>query len=163
MMKWEDYFIYEKRTGKLYWRYPRKGTAAGTEAGSVHKGTGYRVVMVEGRSYHTHRIIWDMVNPNDTLKSHEQIDHIDHDRLNNVVDNLRKVDPSGNSRNRSRYSFNKSGVTGVRFDDARDKWRAEIWVDGRTKQLGRFDSFEEAADARINAEKFYGFHENHGK
>lgn len=162
-INWSEYFRYESESGMLFWKNARKGISKGSVAGSLHKRSGYIVVMLDGVSYQVHRIIWDLENPTDKVQCDEQIDHIDHNRANNSLVNLRKVKAIDNSRNRSKYSFNKSGVTGVLFDKRRGKWRAEICIFGKTKHLGRFDTLAAAVSARKDAEIFYGFHENHGK
>lgn len=162
-INWSEYLRYEPESGILFWKNARKGISKGSVAGSLHKRSGYIVVMLDGASYQVHRIIWDLENPTDKVQCDEQIDHIDHNRANNSLVNLRKVKAIDNSRNRSKYSFNKSGVTGVLFDNRRGKWRAEICIFGKTKHLGRFDTLAAAVSARKDAEIFYGFHENHGK
>lgn len=57
---------------------------------------------------------------------------------------------------------NTSSVTGVVWDKAAHKWKVQIQVDNRTLHLGRFSTFEEAAEARKTAAKKYGFTERHG-
>jgi len=68
-----------------------------------------------------------------------------------------------NLRNQSLGASNKSGIIGVYWGEDRGKWRAEISVDKKRIKLGSFATLEEAATARKEAEKLYGFHENHGK
>ena len=91
-----------------------------------------------------------------------QVDHIDHDRLNNRIENLRLVTNSINGKNTKMHKNNTTGVTGVTFDKNRNKYKAQIVVNHKLDNLGRFNTFEEAVQARLQAEIKYGFHRNHG-
>ena len=79
-------------------------------------------------------------------------DHINRNKLDNRRCNLRVVTQSRNISNRNRDPRNKSGVTGVYFHAAAQKWCAEIKVDGRRHYLGLFESHEMAATTRRDAE-----------
>jgi len=82
------------------------------------------------------------------------IDHIDGNKRNNRADNLQLISRRANT-NKGRAGLLKknkgSRFTGVNFDKDRGKWRAVIYIDGKTKFLGRFDSEEKAAEAYKNA------------
>jgi hypothetical protein len=92
-----------------------------------------------------------------------QVDHINGDRADNRWENLRDVPKLLNALNQKRHSTNKSGVTGVRFAAHTNKWMAYIGHDNRMHHLGVFDTLEEAAEARWEAEEQLGFHESHGR
>lgn len=89
------------------------------------------------------------------------VDHIDGDRLNNRIANLRDEGSAGNSLNSSRPSTNTSGHIGVyrRFN----KWVAQINFGGRTRRIGAYDDIADAVAARKEEERRLGFHENHGR
>lgn len=162
-INWDAYLRYEPETGKLYWRQTMNSRApAGAEAGSS-EGARYRKLKFKGKFYQCHRVIWDMLNPGDLLTESDRIDHIDHDRLNNRIDNLRKVSCAVNSRNMSKPVNNTSGVIGVHWYRPYNKWQAQISVENSRLHLGYFDSFHDAIAARKAAEIKYGFHKNHGK
>jgi hypothetical protein len=131
---------------------------AGKEAGTIAVN-GYVLVRVKGVSYQAHRLIWKMVYGYDP----KTIDHIDGTPNNNRISNLRECDQATNSKNSSIQSNNTSGRTGVSWDKAKQKWLAYIRVDKKHKFLGYFDDFDMAASVRADAEKKYGFHENHGR
>lgn len=161
-MDWHSLFRYDPETGKLFWKVARSTCIkVGAHAGSREQ-RGYLSVSVNRKRIKVHRIIWDMHNPENKLMPGEQIDHINHIIDDNRLCNLRKTDSTGNHRNMSRPVNNKSGVSGVCWDNNRSKWKAAINICGVTKHIGRFDCFEDAVAARKAAEIKYGFHENHG-
>jgi len=88
------------------------------------------------------------------------IDHIDHNKLNNVFSNLRKVTRVENNRNLGKRHSNSSGVSGV-YQLPSGSWRAQIRVDGINRHIGCFETREEATLAKQNANAKYGFHVNH--
>ncbi len=160
---WNKHFNYEPDTGKLFWRISNSHRAlAGAEVTSIN-GKGYLCVGFNGRDYKVHRIVWDMHNPLDKLMPGDEVDHIDHDKLNNRLSNQRKVSRKVNSHNQRKRATNTSGVNGVYFDKRRQKWIAQITTDGWKRSLGSFSSIEEAAAARKAEDIKHGFHENHGK
>jgi hypothetical protein len=84
-------------------------------------------------------------------------DHIDRNPLNNRKNNLRKATQSENMRNRSIFSNNKSGVTGVYFCKHHQKWVAQITVDKKQIRLGTFSDKDKAIITRLTAEaKYFG-------
>lgn len=162
-MDWAELFTYNEETGLLIWKTrPSPRVKIGDVVGSIHH-TGYRNVRVNKKNYLAHRIIWDMNNPGDRLQPGEEIDHIDHDKLNNRLSNLRKVSAGANCRNKSKHNTNTSGQMGVYHFKAYGKWRAQIVVSGSLIFLGNFARKEDAIAARKEAEVKYNFHENHGK
>lgn len=162
-MDWCKYFRYETSTGKLFWAVNRGKVKAGDEAGCFSNTCGYRMVKIDGVLRLTHRVIWDLVRPEDKLTEGEEIDHIDHNKLNNRIENLRKVKHIGNMHNRSKAKNNKSGITGVLWVKKSKRWWASIFVNGVNINLGYFHTKDEAASARKNAEVAYKFHKNHGE
>jgi hypothetical protein len=152
-------FEYDPYTGTLTWRISRGGISAGSKAGSSEK-TGYALVPFKGRKVMTHRIIW-LIHYGYWPK---YIDHIDHNRKNNRLSNLREVlSKVEQGQNMKQSAANTSGVTGVKFCKQTGKWRATIRVNGNDIHLGRFRDFGKAVEARLNAEIEYDFHPNHGR
>ena len=80
------------------------------------------------------------------------VDHINRNKLDNRRGNLRVVSKSENSFNSKQRTDNKSGHRGVSWDKERNKWKAQICINGKVIPIGRFDTVEEANAARINAE-----------
>ena len=151
------FFNYDEESGLLSWRLPTRKAKVGSPVGSI-SDTGYLRIKVGSKSYAIHRLIWLMK----TGKFPDQIDHIDHVRSNNAWDNLREVDYTGNARNMRKSVRNTSGVVGVSFDTNANKWRASIGSKGTLKFIGLFDTLDEAAKARKNAERIENYHPNHG-
>ena len=77
-----------------------------------------------------------------------EVDHINHDTLDNRRSNLRVVTPTQNKRWQPSRAGSSSEYVGVSWDSARYKWRAQIQVDGKVLNLGRFSTEYEAALAR---------------
>ena len=77
----------------------------------------------------------------------QKIDHIDEDKANNNVMNLRWCSQKENGCNRGRTINNKSGFKGVAFNKPKNKYQASIKIDGKSKHLGYFETVEEASRA----------------
>jgi len=163
---------YEPETGKLYWKergpeYFEDARAmnwwnsryANKAALAYKPSDGYMTGRVFGRFFRAHRVIWLIVYggfPN------KEIDHINGDRSDNRLVNLREVNRSENARNLGKSSVNTSGVIGVNWHKNRKMWGSYITIEGKQHSLGYFDFLEEAVKARKQAEIEHGFHPNHG-
>ena len=130
---------YDPVTGCLRWR-----TGKQKEAGNKYKvgNTAYRRIMINGRNYYAHRIVYLMQTQADPLDLH--IDHIDGNGLNNSWSNIRVATHAENIRNSKKPVSNTSGYKGVskikRYNQT--KWLAKIVADGKLKYLGTFDTPE---------------------
>ena len=128
---------------------------SGNDAQSIDSN-GYNSVQLNGEKWKVHRIIWKM---HFGLDPKGDIDHIDQNKLNNNINNLRETDDYSNSKNMRKFKNNTSGVTGVNFMPSRQSkpWRAQIHWQGKKKNLGNFATKEEAIVARKQAEKTLGY------
>lgn len=153
---------YDPDTGLFYHKVAKRGGRV--KAGSLVKSkpgrSGYLPIGVGGVVYLAHRLAWLLWYG---YWPEEQIDHIDHDRTNNRLSNLRLVTAQGNKMNESKRKDNKSGVTGVYWSNARKQWIACLYQHGKFIHLGSFSDKGKAVEARELANENYGFHENHGK
>lgn len=145
--------VYVPETGSFRWkpRGQRDGSQCNRdrEAGSVSKQTGYRTIRVERKLYQAHRLAWLYVYGG---WPPEDIDHINGERLDNRIANLRSVPNAVNRQNSKRArSDNRCGVQGVHFDVRRGRWRASVRHEGRAHFLGSFLSPEEARTAYLAA------------
>lgn len=137
-------------SGLLTWKVSRGRKRAGSPAGCLHKTLGYLVVNVDGEQFLAHRIVWAMTYSKWPMHF---LDHIDGDRANNQIVNLRDVTQQINAQNRSKPgSHNKSGYLGVAFQKRTGMYEAQIKdADGKTHRLGSFNSPELAHEAYIEA------------
>lgn len=101
-----------------------------------------------------HRFIMDC--PDDMV-----VDHINHNRLDNRKENLRICTKHQNDMNKKILPNNTSGITGVSWDKRKNKWRARIKYNQKEIHLGYFNTKEEAAEARKQAElEYFGEYRN---
>lgn len=144
---------YDPETGILRWRHNRHSLDGKANiAGCVVTG-GYRMIGFGGKRYMEHRIVWLHVYgewPGD-----RDIDHINGDRCDNRIANLRLADRSHNNANRGVDVRNMIGLKGV--ERTNSKWRARIHKGGRRFELGVY-STPEAANAAYEeaAVRLYG-------
>jgi len=105
---------------------------------------------VRGKKISMHRLIADRMG----LPREEglQVDHINGNTLDNRRSNIRVVTCAENSRNQKDRTENTSGFKGVHWDKSRGKWMAFISLPTGFKNIGRFDTFEEAVAARLRVE-----------
>lgn len=123
---------------------------------------GYKYGSVYNHRYLAHRIIYKMVHGEDPG---EEIDHINGDRLDNRIENLRLVSCRENSMNRAIQANNTTGAVGV-YRNHRSKsrpWYCYINNDGKRVDLGSHRTFDDAVAVRKRAERELGYHENHGR
>ncbi|MCK5236051.1 MAG: HNH endonuclease [Deltaproteobacteria bacterium] len=152
---------YNSETGIFVWiKLSGRRASIGDIAGSFHDGTGYIRIGIDGKNNQAHRLAWLYVYGDLPLG---QIDHINHIRTDNRIENLRAVSSQENSRNCVMRSANTSGFTGVYWSRQRNKWKAQIMIDGKCIYLGSFTTISEAITARSSANHKYGFHRNHGQ
>ena len=139
---------YFPETGIFRWRVSRQRVRVGSIAGCLN-GDGYLTIMVDGKKHRAHRLAWLYVHgtwPKD------QIDHINRDRADNRIENLREATPTENNRNQNKRYDNTSGHVGVSWSKAAQKWVAQIRHLGKKIHLGFFTEKEDAIAARAAAE-----------
>lgn len=158
---------YEPETGKLYWKerppemFPseRAGKSwntrfAGKEAFTAIGTHGYRCGRAHYAELLAHRVVWAIHYgewPED------QIDHVDSDRLNNRIDNLREATASENGMNRGRQENSTSGYKGVHWHSGNKAFHGQICVAGKRICLGLHATAAAAHDAYCAAaEKYHG-------
>ena len=144
---------YSPETGVFVWLVKRnsKGgkVAPGVVADSVSVH-GYARIGIDGKRYPSHRLAWFYMYGKWPAK---QIDHINRNKLDNRIANLREATDSENRQNMSLSVKNKSGVTGVTWDKQRKKWFAKITYNYKQIPLGRFDNIKDAANAYAKAKQ----------
>lgn len=168
---------YDPDTGRLFWRrrgveWFRDGNQSAERSASIWNGKfagkeamtcvsdGYRTGNILSKMHRAHRVAFAMHYGSWPI---DQIDHIDGNRANNRIENLRDVSNETNGRNAKRIATNMSGVTGVCWNKRDRRWLAYIRVHDVKHHLGEFQIFDDAVRARKAAEATYGFHPNHGR
>jgi hypothetical protein len=146
---------YDPDTGVFTWKDIKKNRhLAGKMAGNVSV-LGYVIIKINQKYHKAHRLAW--------LYEFGQfpekwIDHINRDRSDNRIANLRNADHSLNMRNKKIGKNNKSSKTGVSFSAATQKWSARIQVKNKSGFLGWFSNLEDAIASREKAEIDWGYH-----
>lgn len=152
-------FIYDSETGELFHARDKGKVKAGQLCAPNTSKNGYKTAHTDGKQFYQHRIAWFLVKgywPG-------QVDHINGIRFDNRFFNLREVDDVTQHRNEKKPKSNTSGRIGVFFVKKTHKWQAQIRVKRRAIHLGCFDIFDEAVEARKQAEMAFNFHPNHGR
>jgi len=144
---------YEPDTGLLRWKVDRRGTAkAGSVAGSLNY-MGYIFIKINGKKFRAHRLAWAFCHNRDPGKM--EIDHIDQNKSNNKIINLRLAGSGPNKANAGPQKNNKLGVKGVSYHHG--KFRANIVKNQKSYFLGCYDTIEEASNVYwAAAEELFG-------
>ena len=140
---------YDPDTGSLIWKVRRGHSRIGQRAGSI-RNDGYVVVRVFGRLYMAHRIAWAIHEGN---WPDDQIDHINGNRSDNRIINLRPCTNAENCQNvRAHRDANSKHVGVCRVGRGGPRpWLAQLCIGGRQRVIGRFATEWEALAARLKA------------
>lgn len=140
---------YDEETGLFLWR-KRDWPAhqwSGRKAGSSD-AAGYMNIKLLGRTYKSHRLAWLYVHGS---WPDCEIDHINGDRGDNRIRNLRDVDRAENLQGLRLYANNATGMRGVFHCKTRNRYRARVTKNGKQRYYGSYRTAEEAS-ARYLAE-----------
>jgi hypothetical protein len=127
-----EYIDYNPETGECVWKrvLPMSNhTKAGDEAGSLDKVHGYYQLRFSGKLYRLHRVVWYLHYGEQPGDKH--IDHINGNRSDNRISNLRLVTQQENNHN--------TAALGITYYARTGKWMSQIKVDNESKYLGYFD------------------------
>lgn len=142
-------FVYDEDTGMFFHRRDGVNKKAMTPACSTNKAIGYKTIRVDGRNAYAHRMAWVYVHG----KQPNRIDHINGDRSDNRIVNLRSVTQSENLQNTVDKPQGGNELKGASFDKRTGRYFAYIGHKGKTRHLGRFNSAEEAHQAHLVAKR----------
>lgn len=138
--------LFEYRDGSLFWKISKRGIKRESKLAGTYQH-GYIQVRFRKEHYYAHRIVWLMFYGEWPA---QLIDHIDRDKSNNRIENLRLASKSQNNVNARRArSDSRSGYRGVHA--RRGRWAASIRMNGERRFLGSFASVELAAAAYDSA------------
>lgn len=146
---------YDPDTGVFTWAVTRRGrngrSDAGQVAGGLQSAGGYRRISIGGQSYQAHTLAWLWVHGK---FPQGDIDHINGQKDDNRIANLRDVSRSVNLQNmRKPRNTNTSGYLGVSLFKRTGKYTAEITINYQKKNLGYFSTAEEASAAYLKAKR----------
>ena len=150
---------YDLDTGIFTWKVSKANrTKVGDVAGWSYNG--YREIEINNKAYKAHRLAWLYVYGEMPKKL---IDHVDGNRSNNKISNLREATYQENSENYKTPKTNKSGVKNVSWYKSLNKWVVSISIRKTKKTVGYYDDLELAELVAIEARnKYRGEFANHG-
>lgn len=140
---------YDPDTGVFTYACARPKVRVGAEAGHTHAGHGYRQIKIDGKLYLAHRLAWLYVYGEWPT---ELLDHVNRNRVDNRLCNLRSSDKYLNRQNTGTPVNSTSGAKGVTWNRTLEKWHARISLKGRRYHVGWFYDKESAIAARQRAE-----------
>lgn len=149
-----EFLSYDLETGRLFWNERMNATPgwntrfSGKETALCAGSDGYKQLNILCKTYRAHHISWVIFYGEWPERF---IDHIDGDKTNNAIGNLRLATSAQNNQNSSRRKTSISGLKGVSWNKARQKWVAQISHNKQAKQLGYFEDKNEAYKAYCRA------------
>ena len=145
-----DLFNYDPVTGEILWKVARGPLKANNKAGTLNQN-GYLQVQVKGKLFYHHRLAWALYH-GEEVTPEDIVDHINGDKTDNRITNLRKVTHSENNLNRT-YRPNISGHRGVYYSKhGKKKWQVKLGRD----YYGCYETIEEALEVRRRVEEERG-------
>ena len=151
----KDELGYCGESGEFFWLKRKPGRRLSGKVGFIIKKTGYHSIEVFGKGYLSHRFAW-AIHYGEWPKG--EIDHINGDKADNKIQNLRCVSRSGNVQNVPKRYGGSSKYKGVSWHKRIKKWQARIRSNNIEKHLGYFDEEEKAYEVYVMYVKKY-----HGK
>lgn len=148
----KEYLNYDELSGLFTRKVDSYPARVGDRVGYT-QAIGYQEVSLLGKRYYLHRLAWFYtygVWP-------KSLDHVNGDKSDNRLSNLREATHSENMRNKATPVRSKTGITGVCLDKSTNSYKATIGVGGKLLNIGRYPTIELASAAREEAElKYFG-------
>jgi hypothetical protein len=152
--------LFEYRDGVLFWKSTRstRKDIIGKKVGYLNTA-GYLATEINGQHFMVHRLVYWLFNEERPIL----IDHIDRNKLNNKIENLRPATHVENSYNTKVRCDNRLSVKGVTFHKLTKKYGARCQVNKKAHWLGLFETVEDASKAlQAFREQHHGEFANHG-
>lgn len=144
---------YDPDAGRFFWKASPRRRAIDGEAGTVNTG-GYRQICIDQKIYKAHRLAWFYAYG---VWPKNQIDHINGQRDDNRLGNLREADFSQNQANAKKRALSENPAKGVTLHKASGLWNARVTKGRRVVYCEYFSSIDDAKSAyKENAEKYFG-------
>jgi len=144
-----EYLDYSPDTGEFTWKKASSDKSkVGSRAGRPRSVNGYWQLTLKGVTYYAHRLAWfhfygDMPS--------KHIDHVNGDKGDNRITNLRLASPSENVANTGAKRDNTSGSKNVHWCSTKKRWIAKVKRDGKTHHVGTFREYFPAVHAAESA------------
>ena len=149
---------YDPETGIFTRIKSRMSNKVNKVVGTLNKQNRVQI-SINAKIYKAHRLAWLYVYG----EWPQIIDHINGNPADNRICNLRECTTQQNNYNAKLSKRNTSGIKGVRFDKDRNKWEANLRINGKRTRIGRFNTLEDAKNAIENARRIHhGNFANHG-
>ena len=153
----KELLSYDPDTGDFWWKESAPGRTTKKPAGGISKGRHvgqYRQLMIDGKKYMASHLAWFYVHGE--WPEHE-MDHINHNPLDDRITNLRPCTHSENQANKRIQKNNTSGVKGVTWVKSRNRWQVAVGRKGGF--VGQYKTIEEAMEAyeKASRERFGDF------
>lgn len=150
-----DALIYNKETGEFYWRNPPGLKVKASDKAGYPVKSGYIKIGLLGRKYYAHRLAWFYYYK----YWPKLVDHINRNKNDNRIDNLRECNHSinGHNTNPKNCINNKIWNNGIKYNNQTCKWEARIRINNEDIWLGSFISRANAEFCRNNKKvQIYG-------
>jgi hypothetical protein len=150
--------LFDYKDGELFWKLSKaKHIHVGDKAGILHKN-GYFRTGINSKLYSNHRLVY-LYHKGSIPK---YVDHIDGNKLNNKIENLREANKYQNQQNSKLSIKSTSGIKNVVLCPQTKKWAVKISINGFKKTIGRYNNIELAELVAIEArDKFHGNYARH--
>lgn len=130
------------------------------QAGRICSTSGYGRITWRGSTEYIHNVVWKLFHGN--VPENHVVDHIDLDKSNNSIDNLRVCTIAENNRNTAIKSTNKTGVKGLFWDKYNNCWRGTVTINGKVHYKRSKDFHVLEAWIAEMRESLHGEFCNHG-
>lgn len=150
--KINKHLYYDADTGILYWKetHLRVNRLVGTKWGTYPKNGGYVSGSFFGVKCRAHQLVFVLHHG---YLPEKCIDHINGNKQDNRIENLREFSYACNRINCTNNSTNTTGVVGVIYVKAYKNWKAAIKINDKRYHIGTATSFDEAVCLRLAAEQ----------
>jgi nucleoside diphosphate kinase len=151
--------LFEYRDGEIYYKVSRSRNKVGSKAGTYRKHDNAYQVIIKRKHYLIHRVVFMMHHG----YLPQFVDHIDGNRANNKIENLREATHSQNAHNCAIRKDSKTNVKNVSWNKVDKSWKVRIQVNHTRITIGQFKDLELAELVAMEARnKFHGQFANHG-
>ena len=125
-----DYIYYDETSKTMFrWKKQMGSRNAGDVAGHICTTSGYAIVTLRGVRHPVQYLVWRVFNRD--LEDGKILDHMDRDRSNNRIDNLRICTHAENNWNKTVPSHSTTGVKGLTYHTKEGRWYGSISVKGK--------------------------------